>query len=54
MEMGYSPTTGIQTQPGIFTATRTYTRTGTFRVSVIVTDARGAVDTSNVISVTVR
>ena len=47
-------TTGTWTAPGTLTATRTYPRAGTYRVAMIVTDARGAVDTSNVIRVTVR
>ena len=47
-------TTGSWTAPGTLSATRTYTRAGIYRVAMVVTDARGAVDTSNVIRVTVR
>jgi PKD domain len=46
--------TGTRLTPGTFGATRTYPFPGSYRISLIVTDARGAVDTSNVINVTVR
>jgi hypothetical protein len=51
---GNGPTTGSWTAPGTYSASRVYTRAGSYSVRVIVTDARGAIDTSNVVRVTVR
>lgn len=51
---GNGPTGGSVSAPGSITAKRTYTRAGTFRISFQVTDALGAADTSNVVTVTVR
>jgi hypothetical protein len=51
---GNGPTTGTFATPGSITASRTYSRAGRYSVRMVVTDARGAADTSNVVSVTVR
>lgn len=47
-------TSGVWTAPGSYAASRVYPRSGTYSVSLLVTDARGAVGTSNTILVTVR
>lgn len=51
---GNGTTSGTWTTPGSYSATRTYNTRGTYRVSVVVTDARGASTTSNEVVVTVR
>ncbi len=51
---GNGRTTGTSATAGAITATRTYTKAGTFNVRLIVTDAMGAADTSNAVRVTVR
>lgn len=51
---GNGPTSGTWAAPGTFAASRVYTRAGTYNVRLIVTDASGAADTSNVIPVSVR
>ena len=51
---GNGPTTGTTTTAGNIVASRTYWAKGTFKVRLAVTDALGAVGTSNPISVIVR
>lgn len=51
---GNGKTSGTSTTAGTITATRKYTKRGTFTVRMLVTDAQGAADTSNVVTVTVR
>lgn len=51
---GNGTTSGTWTSPGSYSASRTYNTRGTYRVSVVVTDARGASTASNDIVVTVR
>jgi probable HAF family extracellular repeat protein len=51
---GNGPTSGSLTAPGTLTATRSYTKVGTFSVRIQVTDAHGATGTSNIITIRVR
>jgi outer membrane protein assembly factor BamB len=51
---GNGPTTGTASAPGPSTATRTYAKAGTFRITFIVADVLGASDTSNVVTVRVQ
>ncbi len=51
---GNGSTKGSAAAPGIIKAVRTYARAGTYRVKLLVTDARGAADTTNVIMVQVK
>lgn len=51
---GNGPTSGSLAAPGTLTATRTYTKVGTYSVRIQVTDAHGATGTSNIITVRVR
>jgi probable HAF family extracellular repeat protein len=51
---GNGSTTGSATAPGAIDATRTYATRGVYRVVLRVKDARGAVGTSNVLTVQVR
>jgi hypothetical protein len=51
---GNGTTTGAWAAPGTYTAARRFQSAGSYSVFLIVTDARGAADTSNVINVTVR
>jgi len=51
---GNGTTSGTAASPGTITATRTYSRSGRYQVSLKVTDARGATGTSGTIEVRVR
>ncbi|MDZ4865479.1 MAG: PKD domain-containing protein [Gemmatimonadota bacterium] len=51
---GNGRTSGTTATAGAITATRTYTKAGTFNVRLIVIDTQGAADTSNAVRVTVR
>jgi len=51
---GNGQTSGTKSKNGNINGTRTYTRAGSYSARLIVTDAKGAADTSNVIAITVR
>ncbi len=51
---GNGPTSGSLATPGTLTATRTYTKIGTYSVRIQVTDTHGATGTSNIITIRVR
>jgi uncharacterized membrane protein len=51
---GNGRTNGTVATNGAVTATRTYTTRGTYQVRFIVTDAKGAADTSSAVTVTVQ
>jgi PKD domain-containing protein/putative pyrroloquinoline-quinone-binding quinoprotein len=51
---GNGPTSGTASAPGPITATHSYPKAGTYRISFIVADALGAADTSNVVTVRVQ
>jgi probable HAF family extracellular repeat protein len=53
-EWGNGTTSGTAASPGTITATRTYSKSGRYQVSLKVTDAKGSAGTSGTIEVRVR